>query len=166
MGDMAQAVIPACDSLARRGMPLQRKLCRICGVPLTGRQKLWCSDAHRFEAWNRANPRGGKARQASLPGESRVERAFREWIDSEDGQVVEAEVICRARLLKARGLRRWGIASLWEAIRYDSTLALQGEEGAWRLNNSYRSLLARKVMADQADLAGFFETRELRGRVA
>ena len=155
-------VLPGCDAPAGRGMPLQRNVCRICGTPLSGRQKLWCSDAHRFVAWDRANPRPP---QRALPGESRVERAFRDWIASEDGQVVEAEVIRRAMLLRSRGYQRWGIASLWESIRYDRTVTLRGESVA-KLNNSYRAHLARKVMGDVPQLAGFFSTRDLRGRVA
>lgn len=141
--------------------PLQRK-CAACGTPLHGRQRSWCSDSCRFQAWDKTHPR--QFRQAALPGQSRVERAFAEWERSEDGQIVKAEVIRRARLLLAHGRRHYGIAGLWEAIRYDFTLALKGEVGAWRLNNNYRSLLARQVMDECADLKGFFETRELRGR--
>lgn len=72
-------------------------------------------------------------------------------------------MIGRARLLLARGRKRYGIAALIEAIRYDWSIRLDGEPGGPRLNNSHRSLLARKVMAENADLEGFFETRELRG---
>jgi hypothetical protein len=77
--------------------------------------------------------------------------------------VVEAEVIRRARALLARGVRRYGIAGIWEAIRYDNALALDGEAGAWKVNNSYRSLLARRLMAAHPELAGLFRTRDLRG---
>lgn len=104
--------------------------------------------------------------QRAFPGESRVERAFAEWVSSEDGRIVEAEVVRRARALRVRGIRHWGIASLWEAIRYDNTLALQGEAGCWRMNNSHRAFLARLVMERYADLRGFFTTRDLRGRAA
>ena len=127
--------------------------------------QVYCTPRCGNAAYN-ASHKVVRAAQRALPGESRVERAFAAWISSEDGRVVEAEVIRRAMLLRSRGYQRWGIASLWEAIRYDHTLALKGEAGAWRLNNSYRSLLARKVMGDVPQLAGFFSTRDLRGRVA
>jgi hypothetical protein len=44
-------------------------------------------------------------------------------------------------------------------------VTLRGESVA-KLNNSYRAHLARKVMGDVPQLAGFFSTRDLRGRVA
>lgn len=133
-----------------------------CGtiIPDTLR-RLYCSDRCRLLAWAKRQAESGK--QRALPGESRVERAFREWVSSPDGQTVEREVIGRARLLLARGRRRYGIAALVEAIRYDWSVRLDGEPGGPRLNNSHRSLLARKVMSEQSDLDGFFETRELRG---
>jgi len=146
---------------------VEAKACEVCGhlyVPHRQAQ-AYCSPRCYQKAYNAAHP-VARAAQRALPGESRVERAFAAWIASEDGRVVEAEVIRRAMLLRARGYKHWGIASLWESIRYDYTLALQGEAGAWRLNNSYRSLLARRIMAACPDLAGFFETRPLRGRVA
>lgn len=145
-------------------------LCGFCGKPFRKKRdwQTYCSSHCRKEGWKRmgfeAPGRPHRTtRQAALAGESRVERAFREWIESEDGQVVEAEVVRRARSLRAMGISRWGIASLWESIRYDNTLGLHGEAGAWKLNNSYRSLLARRVMSRCVDLAGFFETRLLRG---
>lgn len=113
--------------------------------------------------WERKHP-GARGWQAALPGQSRVDRAFAEWISSEDGELVEAEVVRRARALLSVGVRRWGIASLWEGIRYDNTLGLHGEAGAWRLNNSHRALLARRVMTNYPELREFFTTRHLRGR--
>jgi hypothetical protein len=113
-----------------------------------------------------AEPQPSRSHQYRLPLQTRVERVFAEWIETDDGRTVEAEVVHRARLLLASGIRRWGISSLWETIRYDRTIAIHGGAGyEWRLNNSYRSLLARRVMARYEDLRGFFEVRELRGRL-
>ena len=97
--------------------------------------------------------------------ESRVERQFASWIDTHDGRQVEAEVVKRARRLRERGFRRYGIAALIEAIRYDAGISLLGD-GDWKINNNHRSLLARRVMRLYPDLNDFFETRDLRGRVA
>jgi hypothetical protein len=105
-------------------------------------------------------------RQQGLIFESRVERAFVEWIETDDGRRVEDEVVRRARLLQARGWKHYGVAALVEAIRYDASVALLGDAAGYRINNSHLSLLARRVMLRNADLAGFFELRELRGRVA
>ncbi len=138
-----------------------------CGRPVPaqrirrGKPRVYCSGACARLHWFETHPR--VCRQAALPGESRVERAFREWIETEDGEIVEAEIVRRARALRAAGRRHYGIAGIWEAVRYDQTIALQGEAGAWRLNNSFRSLLARRVMARVPELEGFFETRDLRG---
>ena len=140
---------------------MQRNVCRICGTPLTGRQKLWCSDAHRFVAWDRANPRPP---QRALPGESRVERAFRDWIDTAPGRYVEADVARLAREDKAAGDRR-GEINLYLALVRRSSRHLTLDAQGYRCNNSHRAMLARRLM-ERPELAGFFEIRDLRGRVA
>ena len=43
-------------------VPLQRKFCDVCRAPLTRRQERFCSDGHRWTAWDQAHPR-----QARLP---------------------------------------------------------------------------------------------------
>ena len=135
-----------------------------CGKPLTGRQSKWCSDACYWRVWDRANPRmKGRARQAALPGESRVERAFAAWIATPAGRHVEREVIRLARDLRAVGITRYGIAGIWERLRWDRAVRVPGS-AEWKLDNRYRSHLARKVMAEVPELAGLFETRDLRGR--
>ena len=105
-------------------------------------------------------------RQQGLLFESRVDRLFADWIETEDGQIVEAEVVRHALALRANGWRRWGIAAIWEVIRYDFALALKGEAGAWKLNNDFRAPLARRVMQREPALSGFFETRAQRGKAA
>lgn len=97
-----------------------------------------------------------------VPVESRVERAFNEWIETADGRRVEREAITRARILKGRGLKHYGVAAVFESIRYDWHIGLLGD-GEYRLNNNHRSLLARRIMELYPDLEDFFETRELRG---
>lgn len=142
---------------------------RVIGARRGRFERLYATDACRARMRNRRiaealdAAREFKARQRALPGESRVERAYREWIASEDGQVVRDEVIRRARLALAQGILRWGIKGIWEAIRWDNRLALKAEAGAWKLNNSFPSLLARDVMAEVPELRTFFKTRGLRG---
>lgn len=60
------------------------------------------------------------------------------------------------------GHRHLGIGMLWEVLRYYSLLGAQPGEDAYRLNNSYRSRYARLLMQCEPELAGVFETRELR----
>lgn len=62
----------------------------------------------------------------------------------------------RALALKDRGVKHYGIAALFEVLRF-SALVTTGEE--WKLNNSYRAFFARRLMADVPELEGFFETR-------
>lgn len=89
-----------------------------------------------------------------------VEARFLEWTRSDDFKLVYAEVVRRARALRASGIRTYGIAGIWEAIRYDSSVGLlSGDE--YVLNNSYRAYVARVVMVKERDLWGFFTTRAL-----
>lgn len=105
--------------------------------------------------------------QAALPFDtpiSIVEAAFLRWIDTDDGKTVEADCTRRAHALRARGFKRVGIALIWEAARYDQFLRVGPDAEGWKLNNSYRSFMARRIMAEHPELVGFFEVRELRGR--
>ena len=100
--------------------------------------------------------------QGQILWHSRVERAFDEWMDTPDGLRVRNEVLVRCYRLKRRGVKHYGIAAIFEAIRYDFTVGLLGD-GEFRLNNNHRSLLARLIMDENPDLEGFFEIRELQG---
>lgn len=84
---------------------------------------------------------------------------FAAWLDSPDGQHVYDEVVNRARTLRSRGWRHFGIAAIWEAIRYDWSVRVGPDAEGWKVNNNYRAFMARRVMADYPDLEGFFETR-------
>lgn len=141
--------------------PLQRNLCGKCGTPLQGKQKRFCSDRCRFAVWDEEHPRRG--RQSCLPGESRVERAFAAWIDSEPGRYVEAEVIRLALEDRAAGDRR-GEINLYLALVRRASRGLAKDRDGYACNNSHRSLLARRIMAARPELAGYFRTRDLRGR--
>lgn len=57
------------------------------------------------------------------------------------------------------GKDRGSINQMFEVLRW-SSLATTGEE--WKLNNSYRALYARRLMDDEPELDGFFETRQRR----
>lgn len=59
--------------------------------------------------------------------------------------------------LKRGGQRQYGIAALFEVLRFRGALRTQGD--GFKLNNSYRALYARKLMQDVPELQGFFETR-------
>lgn len=90
-----------------------------------------------------------------------LQEQFEEWLDTDDGVTVYEEVIRRARALRGRGFRHFGIKALWEAIRYDRAIQL-GPNAGFKINNNFHSRMARLVMDRCPDLADFFETRELK----
>lgn len=137
------------------------RACLACGSdfeinPCHKKEHLYC--CARCRAWHYR-----QEKQRTLPTLSRVERAFAEWIETPAGQYVEREVLRLAREDKAAGDRR-GEINLYLALVRRSSRGLTPDAAGYRCNNSYRSLLARKVMREHADLDGFFETRDLRGR--
>ncbi len=70
---------------------------------------------------------------------------------------------CRmARAAKSRGRTKLGIQMLAEALRWDYTVNTSRDEGDFKINNNYLSRYARKIMANEPDLASIFETRELK----
>jgi len=89
----------------------------------------------------------------------RIVREYREWREADDGRATFVEVLKRARALRAAGFRVFGIACIWEAIRYDFALRLGGSKG-FRLNNDHRALMAREIMDFDPELDGFFQLRE------
>ena len=60
-----------------------------------------------------------------------------------------------------RGQRHIGAKMLWEVMRWNLMMETSDPEG-WKLNNNYCSRYARMLMDQNSDLAGVFETRELR----
>lgn len=94
------------------------------------------------------------------PPHPSLQDRFDQWLATEDGQAVYTNVRDRALALRRRGWRHYGIAALVEAARYDAALVV-GPDEPWRINNSYRSRLARRLMSDHPELAGFFETRRV-----
>ena len=64
-----------------------------------------------------------------------------------------------ARRLKSRGINQYGIAALWEVLRYDWTVRTDDPTSTLKLNNDYRAFYAREIMRRHPDLDGFFSTR-------
>ena len=145
--------------------------CPVCGLTKVKARwnQAYCSRACSDKGYNAAHPVVRRApetvKQRALPGQSRVERAFAEWIDTAPGRYVEAEVARLAREDKAAGDRR-GEINLYLALVRRSSRGLTLDAQGYRCNNSHRSLLARRLMDTRPELAGFFEVRPLRGRVS
>lgn len=63
--------------------------------------------------------------------------------------------------MKRRGFRRWSTKAVYEVMRWQYAMQTQGE--AFKLSNDFTSRYARLLMAQEPELDGFFDTRELRG---
>jgi hypothetical protein len=63
-----------------------------------------------------------------------------------------------AHHVRNSGKRRFGMMAIFERLRWMSNFETEGD--IYKLNNNYRSLYARKIMAENADLADFFQIRE------
>lgn len=94
-------------------------------------------------------------------GHLTLQERYDEWRDSPDGGVVYVTIRNRAFDLYRRGWTHYGIATLWELARYDADVRV-GPNAGFRLNNDFRSRMAREIMSVYPELDGFFETRELK----
>lgn len=72
------------------------------------------------------------------------------------------ELAALARKARRAGRDRLGIGMLWEVLRWERTLRGVEDPSGFKLNDHYRSRYARLLMDREPDLAGLFETRELR----
>lgn len=62
--------------------------------------------------------------------------------------------------LKSCGITRYGVKALFEKLRYDWAVETKADQ--FQLNNIYTAHYARLLMSEVPQLAGFFETRELK----
>lgn len=62
----------------------------------------------------------------------------------------------------ARGVRRIGIKTLLEALRWHYLISTDDPSSGFKINNSYGSRFARLLMDRHPCWDGLFETRELR----
>ena len=93
-----------------------------------------------------------------------VEKEFLAYSQTVHARELEAEVISRAERLRAAGWKHYGIAAIFEAIRFDRDSRLGPGADGYKLNNNHRSFVARKIMAEHPNLAGFFWIRQQYGR--
>ena len=70
------------------------------------------------------------------------------------------QLVVLARQWKAAGHAKLGIATLYERLRWQWHVSGMQDTRGYKLNNNYRALYARKIMADNPDLDGLFSLRE------
>ena len=66
-----------------------------------------------------------------------------------------------SRAIRARGFTEFSADSIYQRMRWETAME-QGDGKGYKLNDHYRSRMARRVMDDDPSLRGFFETRGLR----
>lgn len=65
-----------------------------------------------------------------------------------------------AKQVKDRGRARFGIAAIYERVRWE--VAIETNDGEFKLSNNHRAYYSRKLMAQYPDLEGLFQTKENR----
>lgn len=88
-----------------------------------------------------------------------IESKFREF--HRDHPEVYRQLVSLARQWMSAGHRKLGIATLFEKLRWEWHVNGLMDDDGFKLNNNYRALYARKIMAENPDLDGIFETRAL-----
>lgn len=91
-----------------------------------------------------------------------IQTKYEEWRATHDGHVVYDAVRDAALRIRDRGFSHYGIAALWEAARYTYWLKVGPDAEGWKVNNNWRSRMARELMLKEPELKDFFELRELR----
>lgn len=89
-----------------------------------------------------------------------LDQQYEMWAKSEEGRQVKVLVVERAKQLRGSGYKRYGIKAILEAIRFDRDVQF-GPASSYKVNNNISSRLARDIMFEHPELAGFFELRQL-----
>lgn len=88
-----------------------------------------------------------------------IEQKFREF-DQAHPEVYE-QLVALARQWVSVGHAKLGIATLFEKLRWEWHVSGLRDADGYKLNNNFRALYARKIMALNPDLDGLFEIRVL-----
>ena len=93
--------------------------------------------------------------------DSLLEQRFQEFAAAHPD--VERHLVDVCRRWRNRGGGEWSIKAAWEIIRWEHLFkGLPDPAETYKLNNSYTSRYARRIMRRCPELAGLFELRELR----
>jgi len=94
--------------------------------------------------------------------ESRLQRRYREWRLTPNGEAAFA-MVEQAALAKAAHGESFGIASLAEELRHDTERPVGRDGDGFKVNNSFRSLLACELVSKHPHLRHYIEMRPLAG---
>lgn len=90
--------------------------------------------------------------------ENSIQARFRRFHGA--NPAVYSGLVRLARQAKRQGVTTYGLAALYEVLRWNRFLDTKGEEKL-KLSNDFRSRYARLIMDQEPDLQGFFSVREL-----
>ena len=109
-------------------------------------------------------PQTSQPAQARFAFDAATEASFDHYI-SENPRVLET-LLRFALEARRAGRTRMSIHMLCERLRWHTNIETKGE--SFRVNNNWRPLLARRLMREEPELRGFFETRvgPTSGRIA
>lgn len=85
-----------------------------------------------------------------------------EKFDKENPHVYK-KLVDIAFIAKKSGIKKLSTKLLFEKLRWDYMVSTTHPDDEFRLNNSYTSFYARKIMKENPKLQGLFEIREKRG---
>jgi hypothetical protein len=77
-----------------------------------------------------------------------------------DNPEVYTMLVKLARQVKDTGRTKYGIETLFARLRWHYSFETTTDDG-FKLNNSHTSRYARLIMEQEADLKGFFHTRQI-----
>lgn len=90
--------------------------------------------------------------------EGKIEKAFKRF--HENNPHVYDQLVVMSKRLKSVGHKRYGIAGLFEMLRYNHAISTSGDK--FKLSNNYRALYSRAIMKDHPELDGFFKIKQRR----
>lgn len=69
------------------------------------------------------------------------------------------ELLALARMVRQRGYEQFGVRAIWERLRWRNQFEVNPGDEPFKLNDHFKELYARLVMAREPDMAGFFTVR-------
>lgn len=116
--------------------------------------------SHAVEMNARDQRRRAAAKNRARSAESSNRERFQRF--HERNPHVYRELVVLARRIRDAGLKRYSIKGLFEVLRYETHLRTCDPEQPFKLANAHTAYYARLIMAQEPDLADFFQTAELR----
>ena len=87
-----------------------------------------------------------------------AEAQFREFHHANPHVYTELKELCVK--VRRAGVRRFGIRTVWERLRWKAQFETSRLSAEYKLNNNYTRFYARLLMDQEPELEGLFETRD------